>query len=267
MIVTVLGCGTSTGVPIIGCKCGVCRSKDPRDQRLRASILVTHQKTQFLIDTSTDLRQQALRARLQRVDAVLLTHPHSDHIGGLDELRTFNFVQQARIPVYGNEWSERELIQRYAYIFNPNPNGKGGGIPLLDFERLEAGIARTILGVEILPLKFFHGDDPVLGFRLGSFAYVTDISEVPQETENHLEGLDILILDCVRLKKHGTHLNLEEALGIVSRFKPKKTYLTHLGHDFKYSLWTRKLPKGVFLAYDGQKIKVRDPQKQLRSSS
>lgn len=209
-----------------------------------------------MVDTSTDLRQQALRAKLTKIDAVLLTHPHADHIGGIDELRTFNFIQQTRIPVFGNEWSERELLERYTYIFKPDPNHKGGGIPLLDFERLQKGVSRLVAGLDVTPLQFFHGDDEVFGYRFGSFAYVTDISRIPPETEAQMRSLSHLVLDCVRIKKHGTHLNLQEALEIIDRLRPKKTYLTHMGHDFKYSVWARKLPKGVFLAFDGLKIRI-----------
>lgn len=256
MVVTVLGCGTSTGVPIIGCSCDVCRSRDRKDNRLRASILVSSSGRNILVDTSTDLRQQALRAKLTKIDAVLLTHPHADHISGIDELRTFNFMQQTRIPVYGNEWSERELLERFSYIFKPNPLHKGGGIPQLDFARLQHGMTTVIAGLPVTPLTFFHGDDEVFGYRFGSFAYVTDISRMPPETEASLKGLSSLILDCVRLKKHGTHLNFEEAMEIIDRLRPKKTYLTHMGHDFKYSVWARKLPKGVYLAFDGLKIRI-----------
>lgn len=251
--ITVLGCGTSTGVPLIHCSCKVCKSRNPKNKRLRASIWIQTQNKSVLIDTSTDLRQQAIRARIPRLDAVLYTHPHTDHIHGIDELRSFNFAQKARIPVFGNSWTQQELFQRFPYIFSPNATPQGGGIPLLDFhlvgrERFQAA------GVDFEPISVMHGSNEVLAYRIRSVAYVTDCSYIPEDSLARLEGLDVLILDCIRIQPHPTHFNVDQALEVVRRVKPKKTFLTHLGHEFDYAEWMRKLPKGVALAYDGMKI-------------
>ncbi len=254
--VTVLGCGTSTGVPLITCMCKVCRSRDPKNHRTRASILVKTQKRNLIIDTSTDLRFQALREKILRVDAVLFTHPHSDHISGIDELRAYNFSQKARIPVYGNLTTKDELFTRYKYIFVPGVV-EGGGIPLLDFTVLPDSITPfEIEGIKITPIPAMHGTMRVLGFRMGKMAYLTDCSYVPEASVEALMGLSVLLLDCVREKPHATHFNTDQALGLIERVKPKKTYLTHLGHDFDFQKWNKKLPKSVRLAYDGMKFRI-----------
>ncbi len=251
---TVLGCGTSTGVPLIGCDCAGCRSRNPKNKRLRASAWIQTRGKSLLIDTSTDLRQQALREKIRRVDAVLITHPHADHIHGIDELRSFNYIQRATIPIYGNEWTCEELRQKFSYIFKPGPV-EGGGIPQLELHQFE-NISQSleIAGVPVTPISLLHGTKECIGYRIESVAYVTDCSYIPEISLDRLRGLNVLVLDCLRLAPHGTHLNLDQALEIVSKVRPKRTYLTHLGHDFEYAKWSRKLPKGVRLAYDGLKI-------------
>jgi len=256
MIWTLLGTGTSTGVPLILCKCPVCRSKNPKNKRLRASVWVQVNGKSILIDTSTDLRQQALRAKIPRIDAVLYTHPHADHIHGIDELRGFNFFQKDRIPLYGNAWTCRELNEKFHYIFS-NLQPEGGGIPLLDLHQIDAQkTSLSVSGIPVIPLSLEHGSQESVGYRIGPVAYVTDCSAIPLSTQNRLQNLSVLILDCVRLKAHRTHFNLEQALEAVSILRPKKTYLTHLGHDFEYKGWTKRLPKGVAFAYDGLVIKA-----------
>ena len=253
---TVLGCGTSTGVPLIHCDCRVCRSRSPRNKRLRASVWVRTQGKSFLIDTSTDLRQQALREKIERLDAVLYTHPHADHIHGIDELRSWNFIQKSRIPVYGNEWTVTELRTKFGYIFQPGPV-EGGGIPQLDLRLLDATSEYLdIEGVRITPIPLKHGTKDCVGYRFGGVAYVTDCSYIPEDSLHRLQGLSVLVLDCLRLAPHGTHLNLDQAMEVVSRVKPAKTFFTHLGHDFDYATWNRKLPKGVQLAYDGLQVQA-----------
>lgn len=252
---TLLGTGTSTGVPIIGCDCAVCRSPDPRDQHLRCSAWVETKGKSIIIDTATDFRQQALRHSIPKVDAVLYTHPHADHIQGIDELRSFNFSQKGRIPVFGNTWTESDLKSRFQYIFSPR-KVEGGGIPLLDFHLLNPEdeilhSVRTETGVEVMPIDALHGSAPVLGFRFGSIAYLTDCSYIPVKSLERLKGLEILVLDCVRLTPHGTHLNFDQALEVVEQVRPKRTILTHLGHDFGFVEWSRKLPPGVELGTDG----------------
>ena len=174
MIWTILGCGTSTGVPVINCKCKVCRSRNPKNNRLRASAWVETGGKSFLIDTSTDLRQQALKWKVPRIDAVLYTHPHADHISGIDELRTYNFFQKGSIPLYGNSWTCTELLQRYPYIFNPGAV-EGGGIPLLQLNEISGQTKQiTVAGIPITPLSVQHGSKETLGYRIGTVAYVTD---------------------------------------------------------------------------------------------
>lgn len=258
---TILGSGTSTGVPVLTCPCRVCRSKNPKNQRLRASAWIQTRGKSLLIDTSTDLRQQALRAKIPRVDAVLYTHPHTDHMHGIDELRSFNFSQRTSIPLHGNDWTCSELRERFGYIFRPGPV-EGGGIPLLTLHEIPGGENTpetiTIEGVPIRPIPLKHGSKDCLGYRVDSVAYVTDCSYIPALSFDRLKDLQVLVLDCVRLEPHRTHLNLDRALEVVSQVRAKKTYLTHLGHDFDHAVWSRpgKLPKGVHLAYDGLKIRT-----------
>ncbi len=251
---TVLGCGTSAGVPFIQCTCRVCRSKDPKNKRLRASVWVKSPRSSVVIDTSSDFRQQALREKIQRIDAVLYTHPHSDHISGIDELRSFNFIQKERIPVYGHAWTRDELLKRYSYIFEPH-SFEGGGIPLLDIHLIERETTHIQVGdLGFTPLWFKHGSKDCLGYRLGDVAYVTDVSKLPETSMEKLQCLSVLILDCVRMAPHDTHLNLEGALEIVKELRPKRTFLTHMNHEFDYKTWKSKLPRGVALAYDGLRI-------------
>lgn len=255
--VTILGCGTSTGVPLISCACPVCRSRNPKNKRTRASVWVRTQGKSILIDTSTDLRAQALREKIPRVDAVLYTHPHADHIHGIDELRSYNFLQRTAIPVYGNAWTCEDLTTKFPYIFRPLKNPEGGGIPQLELNRFEAQIpSLDIQGVQVVPIATQHGSRECVGYRIHSVAYVTDCSYIPSTSLDRLKGISVLILDCLRLAPHGTHFNLDQALEVISQVRPKKTYLTHLGHDFEYTKWNKRLPRGVALAYDGLKIRV-----------
>ena len=256
MILTILGCGTSTGVPLIGCSCKVSKSKDPKDCRTRASIWIQTRNKSILIDTSTDFRTQALRAKIGRIDAVLYTHPHSDHLNGIDEIRSFNFIQKETIPVYGNQWTCDELTNRFAYIFNPAPS-EGGGIPQIDLRQFQSSEPTIdVVGVPVTPIALKHGSKECIGYRIDSVAYVTDCSLIPPESMDRLRNLSILVLDCLRIAPHSTHFNLDQSLDIISQLKPKRTFLTHMGHDFGYKQWLKKLPKGITLAYDGLKIRT-----------
>ncbi len=260
--ITILGCGTSTGVPMLQCRCPVCTSRNRKNRRLRASAWLKTRGKSFLIDTSTDLREQALRENIDRVDAILYTHPHSDHVSGIDDVRSFNYLQKSSIPAYGNSWTERELTSRYPYIFNPQGPSEGGGVPQIQFHLIPDGTTSIeVEGVTIETLTLKHGSQDVLAFRVENVAYLTDCNFIPDEAVARLQGLDILILDCLRLERHGTHFNLEESLHFIPRVNPRKTILTHLGHDFEYGEWTKrgpgaKLPKNVTLAYDGMHVRV-----------
>ncbi len=253
---TILGCGTSTGVPLISCDCAVCRSKNSKNKRLRASAWIQTRGKSLLIDTSTDLRQQALREKIPRVDAVLYTHPHADHLHGIDELRNYNFLQNSSIPVYGNEWTCQDLRQKFEYIFKPGPI-EGGGIPQLELNCIRTEVdSFEAAGIRIIPISLKHGTKECVAYRIDGVAYVTDCSYIPPSSLDRLRGLSVLVLDCLRIQPHGTHLNLEQALEVISELRPKKTFLTHLGHDFEYEKWTKKLPPGVQLAYDGLSIRT-----------
>ena len=248
---TILGCGTSTGVPVITCRCAVCRSRHPRNKRLRASVLFQTRGKNILVDTSVDLRQQALRQKIARIDGILFTHPHADHTHGIDEVRAFNFAQKSSIPALGNAWTCQELRHKFPYIFKPGPV-EGGGIPQIDLEQFDAQKARLeIAGVPVVPISLHHGSKESVGYRIDSVAYITDCSYIDPQSLDRLVGLSVLVLDCLRIQPHGTHFNLDQALETVARLKPKKTFLTHLSHDFDYLKWNTKLPKGVSLAYDG----------------
>jgi len=252
--VTVLGSGTSHGVPVIGCDCAVCTSTDPHDVRLRPSIVVeVPDRALFVVDTTPDFRQQALRHRLRRIDAVLFTHAHADHILGFDELRRFNTLQGAAIPAYANQEAWDVLKRSFYYAFDGLPR-LGGGVPqVID---IVADRPFTVGGVRVTPVPVWHGTLPVLGFRLGRFAYVTDCSRIPDESWRLLEGLDTLILGALRDEPHPTHFTVAEALDAVARLAPRQTFLTHMTHDLGHAATNARLPAGVELAYDGLVLDV-----------
>ncbi len=252
--VIVLGSGTSHGVPMIGCSCAVCRSSDPRDRRSRPSIYIAVDNgPSILVDTSTDLRHQALAHGIDRVDAILFTHSHADHIMGLDDVRRFNVLRSGAIPAYADERTTGDLRRAFSYVFNP-PGEKGGGIPQMSLTTIDGRF--NIEGVGIQPVPIFHGARPILGFRFGSFAYLTDCSRLADDAWPLLEGLDILILDALRHRPHPTHFTVAEALEAVARIKPRQAYLTHICHDLPHAETNAALPNGVALAYDGLALEI-----------
>lgn len=252
--VTFLGSGTSHGVPMIGCTCAVCQSSDPRDRRSRPSIhIAVADGPAILVDTSTDLRQQALAQRIARVDAILFTHSHADHVMGLDDVRRFNVMQGGAIPAYADQRTVDDLLRTFAYVFNPDTE-KGGGLPQITLQVVDGRFA--IGPVMVQPVPLFHGRRPILGYRLGSFAYLTDCNRLPDEAWPLLEGLDVLVLDALRHRPHPTHFTVAEALAVVERVKPRQTYFTHICHDLPHAATNAALPAGVELAYDGLVVTI-----------
>ncbi|HYP52385.1 MAG TPA: MBL fold metallo-hydrolase [Pyrinomonadaceae bacterium] len=255
MKVTILGTGTSTGVPSVGCECETCSSDDPRDKRLRVSVLVEHDGQSFIVDTSTDFRQQALRHRLKRLEAVLITHCHADHIFGLDDIRPLNF-RYGPLGVYANERAWKDIRRIFQYVFEPTY--VGGGLPMVVPHTVVAGAPFSLApGLEVMPLEVIHGRLPVVAYRFNDFAYATDLSEIPTPAMDGLRDLDVLVLDCLRIHRaHPTHLTLERSLEYVEELKPRRAYLTHIAHDIKHARDSRLLPPGVEFAYDGLEIET-----------
>ena len=252
--VTFLGTGTSHGVPMIGCTCAVCRSTDPHDNRTRPSIyLEVNDGPSVLVDTSTDLRQQALTRGVGRVDAILFTHSHADHVMGFDELRRFNYIAGEPIPAYADERTSEDLRRMFSYVFDP-PKQKGGGIPQITLTAIDGpfGVGR----LRVQPVPVMHGSRPILGYRFGSFAYLTDCSRIPDESWPLLNDLDVLVVDALRHRPHPTHFTVAEALQVVERLKPKQTYFTHICHDLPHEATNRSLPASVELAYDGLAVTI-----------
>ena len=244
-----LGTGTSHGVPMIGCACAVCRSPDPRDKRWRPSIYIeADDGTALLVDTGPDLRAQALRFGVTRVDAILYTHGHADHIVGLDEVRRFNALQRRPIPCYADERTIDEIRQMFAYVFEPD-TPKGGGVPDVVLTRVDGPF--TFSGTRIVPVPVYHGARPVLGFRLGAFAYLTDCSRIPEASWPLLGDLDVLVLDALRERPHPTHFSLGEAVDAARRIGSRRTFFTHICHDLGHEATSAKLPPSMQLAYDG----------------
>lgn len=251
--VTVLGSGTSKGVPEIGCTCPTCMSTDPKDKRLRASVLVETHGMKILIDASPDLRQQALRLGLSRLDAILLTHQHYDHVGGIDDIRPFCI--NGDLPIFANQQTAHDLRKRLDYCFREHPYP---GVPKLDLHEVECRPFK-IKGLQVIPIEVMHGKLPIYGYRIGDFAYVTDAKTIPESEKEKLRDLEVLILNCLRIEQpHFAHLILPEALALIEELRPKRCYLTHANHNLgRYAEVSRLLPPGVEFAYDGEEITVK----------
>lgn len=251
--ITVLGSGTSVGVPTPGCDCPVCRSTDPRDNRLRPSVLVQYNGHNVVIDTTPDFRTQVLRARLNRLDAVLFTHSHADHIMGLDDVRPFNFRQQARIPIFASPETLGTIQRVFQYIFNGSE--QQSAVPHLEIHTLN-GEVFDLFGQEFRPVRLLHGRYSIYGFRFGRAAYLTDHSEIPPESMEQLRGLDVLFLDALRHRPHPTHSTVEHSLHTVEQLRPCRAFFTHICHDLPHQATEDTLPAHIRLAYDGLEITV-----------
>jgi len=252
MRVTFLGTGTSTGVPVIGCRCRVCGSDDARNRRLRPSLLLEWDGRKILVDSSTDLRQQALRHGIDHLDAVLYTHCHADHVMGLDDLRVYNFHQRRELPVYGSPGTLDDIRRTFWYVFSETQ--EGGGKPQLALLPVEAPF--DLFGVRVEPVPLWHGTLPILGYRIGRFAYCTDCNRIPEPSMRALAGLEVLVIDALRATPHPTHFSFPETLEILSDLRPRKSYLIHMGHEVEHEEAERALPPWIRLAYDGLVIEI-----------
>ncbi len=293
-----LGTGTSAGVPMVGCECDVCRSHDPRDQRTRPSVLIRYPANpqtpaiqpaqpaaplppmhetilppplepatvqQYLIDTSPELRTQMIRHEINRLDGVLYTHTHADHVFGIDDLRRFNAVMKSALPIYAEQIAMDALRSMFNYIFEPHKNKYDNTfVPQLVPSLLEAGVPIDLGGVAWTPVRLLHGRRPILGFRVdytgvqgrSSLAYCTDVSSVPPESYPVLEGLDVLVIDALRYRHHPTHMTVDQALATIDQLKPRRAYLTHIAHDIQHADLESQLPEHVYLAFDGLTVDV-----------
>jgi len=254
MKITFLGTGTSTGTPLIGCDCEVCQSSNPKNHRLRSSVFVEVDGLNILIDIGPDFRQQMLRAKIKRIDAVLLTHEHNDHIIGLDEIRAFNFLQRASIPIYAAERVLEEVQQRFSYLFKEELYP---GAPRVSIHTVNKNESFHLQHLKITPIEYLHGKLPVLGYRIHDFAYLTDFKTISEKEFRKIKGTRILVLSALQQKSHHSHLTLEEALEMSSKIKPEETYFIHMGHRMGlYNEIQELLPENVQLAYDGLVIEM-----------
>lgn len=257
MRLSLLGTGTSFGVPQIGCRCPTCTSSDPRDRRSRTAALIETRGKRLLIDTPPELRLQLVAAGIDRVDAVLFTHAHADHVHGIDDLRALSVLQGAVLPVYGSRETMAELAVKFPYIFDPSFVVPAGTTkPELAPQVLEAGVTVAIAGVAVLPLALPHGEQRVLGYRIGPIAYITDVKTIPDDAIAALAHLDVLVLNALLSRPHPLHLSVPEAVAVAQRIGARRTLFTHLTHENTHAALAAKLPAGIAPAYDGLVIEV-----------
>jgi len=251
--ITFLGTGTSQGVPLIACTCEVCTSEDSRDKRLRTSILLEFNDIAIVVDTGPDFRQQMLREKVKRLDAVLFTHEHKDHIAGLDDIRAFNFILKRKIDVYASDRVQDAIRREFAYIFSDT---KYPGIPEIELHTIQ-NKPFEIQGIPIIPIEVLHYKLSVFAFRFGDFVYITDANAISQQEKKKIMGCKILVINALRRQAHVSHFTLQEALDLIAELKPEKAYLTHISHQLgKHSNIEKELPSGVFQAYDGLQIQL-----------
>lgn len=252
--VTILGSGTSQGIPVIGCTCDVCLSADPKDKRLRTSILLSSEQSNVVIDVGPDFRQQMLREGIASLDAAVITHEHNDHIIGLDDIRPFNFMRRMPLTVFATKRVQSELMDRFKYIFDINPYP---GAPRVALSNIDPDSVLEVGDFELRPIKVMHGFMPVLGFRVNDFTYITDAKTIEPEELNKAKYSDTLILNALHHKPHHSHLNLSEALELIAFLKPRQAYLTHISHNMgRYEDINKTLPENVSLAFDGLSFEI-----------
>jgi len=249
--ITFLGTGTSQGVPVIACECETCLSEDPRDKRLRTSVLIETGETTLVIDAGPDFRQQMLREKVRKLDAIILTHEHKDHIAGMDDVRAFNYKSQDAIDIFAEERVQKAVKKEYSYVF---AEYQYPGIPKMRLNQI-TDYSFKINGISLIPLRVFHYRLPVYGFRMGNFAYITDANYVPEETKEKLFGIKYLVINALRKEKHISHFSLREAIDLIHEISPRKAFITHISHQMGcYEEVSSILPTGIMLAYDGFKF-------------
>jgi phosphoribosyl 1,2-cyclic phosphate phosphodiesterase len=253
MIVTFLGTGTSQGVPIIACDCEVCRSKDMKDKRLRSSILIESDEAKVVIDSGPDFRYQILREKLKTLDAVVFTHEHKDHIAGLDEVKSFNYFNKMRMPVYATERVQQALKREFAYIFSDE---KYPGIPEIDLYTIDDK-PFSVKDITLLPIAAMHFKMPVKSYRINDFTYITDANYISESEKEKIKGSKIIVVNALRREEHVSHFTLQQAIDLMIELKPEKAYLTHISHQLGlHSEVSKELPSFIELAYDGLKITI-----------
>jgi phosphoribosyl 1,2-cyclic phosphate phosphodiesterase len=252
LTITFLGTGTSSGVPMVACDCGVCKSNDAKDQRLRSSILVQSSKTSFVVDTTPDFRYQMLREQVKKLDAVLYTHPHKDHIAGLDDVKAFTFVSGNAMEIFANELTQEALKREFYYIFTDK---KYPGIPQVNINTIDL-TPFSIGDIPVIPILVWHLNMPVLGFRFGDFTYITDANRMEETEKDKIKGSKTLVINALRHKKHLSHFTLDEAIDLVQELNIPQAYFTHISHQLgKHQQINSELPNGVELAYDGMRLR------------
>ena len=253
----IMGTGTSIGVPVVGCRCSVCMSDNPRNRRMRSGVLIRAPHGEMIIDAGPELRLQLVRERATLIRAAIFTHSHADHIMGIDDLRIFGFQLDDSVPLYCEEIVEQQIRQTFSYAFSdPSTHAHKYAAPRLRFERITEGQDFSLLGLNIRTIRLKHGELPILGFRIGNVAFCTDVSTIPADSREQLKNLDVLVLNTLRHKPHPTHLHLDAALNLIRQLQPRQAYLTHMSHELDYDELLKELPANVAPAYDGLRIAV-----------
>ena len=256
MKITFLGTGTSNGIPMLACDCSICTSANPKNKRLRASVLITDDAgNNLLIDASADFRQQALRHNIKNIDTILITHVHADHVFGLDEMRRFNQIHKKNIPLYIKPEFDSELRQIFSYIYCP-PLQLGGGVSQIVNHPATPGQSFTVGSLKITPIEVMHGVLPILGFRINDFVYLTDCSEIPDSSYALLHGVKVAVIDALRQTPHPTHFSIDQAIAAAKRIGVEKAYFTHIAHNLEHEQTNAELPANLQLAYDGLEVQI-----------